>query len=161
VLSAIDDAGLPPQALTVLVAERSLVEAPAPVAAELAGLRATGVRLAIGDFGTGYASLSYLRRLAVDVITIDASYTAGLGTDPTLTLLVAAAIGLGRDLGIEMVAAGVDRPEQAELLVKMGCALGEGAWLGKPLRADGGTASPWQQDRRAQDQAEDPALQSG
>jgi diguanylate cyclase (GGDEF)-like protein/PAS domain S-box-containing protein len=155
VLSALDAAGLPPQALTVQVAERVLLEAPGPVAGELAGLRGLGVRLAIGDFGTGYASLSYLRRLAVDVIRTDASFTAGLGTDPTLTLLVAAAIGLGRDLGIEMIAAGVDRPDQAELLVKMGCGLGQGSWLGQPVAAVAGL--PWHADHRVRDQAGDPA----
>jgi diguanylate cyclase (GGDEF)-like protein/PAS domain S-box-containing protein len=159
VLSALRAAGLPPQALTLLVAERALLDTAGPVAAELAGLRGMGVRLAIGDFGTGYASLSYLRRLAVDVIKIDASFTAGLGTDPTLTLLVAAATGLGRDLGIEMIAAGVDRPEQADLLVKLGCGLGQGSWLGRPVQVIAGepAAMPWHQDHRAQDQAGDPA----
>ena len=155
VLSALDAAGLPPQAVTLLVAERALVDAAGPVAAELAGLRGTGVRVAIGDFGTGYASLSYLRRMAVDVIKIDASFTAGLGTDPTLTLLVVSAIGLGRDLGIEMIAAGVDRPEQLDLLRKMGCVLGQGAWLGTQVQARQGL--PWPHDHGRQDQAEHPA----
>jgi diguanylate cyclase (GGDEF)-like protein/PAS domain S-box-containing protein len=136
VLGALDAAGLPPQALTLQVGERTLVEAPALVAAELAALRGTGVKLAIADFGTGYASLSYLRKLAIDVIRIDASFTAGLGTDPTLTLLGSAAIGLGRDLGIEMIADGVDRLEQAELLRQLGCTLGQGTWLGEHSSSD-------------------------
>jgi diguanylate cyclase (GGDEF)-like protein/PAS domain S-box-containing protein len=136
VLAVLDEAGLPPQALTLCFAEQVLLDLPGSGRVDLAELRAAGVRIAISNFGTGYASLSYLRRLAVDMMTIDGSFTAGLGTDPTLTLLMSAIIDLGRDLGIEMVAAGIERPDQAELLMKMGCALGAGAFLGRPLPAD-------------------------
>ncbi len=136
VLTALDSAGLPPEALTLQVAERALITANGPVGAVLAELRGKGVRLTIDSFGAGYASLSYLRRLAVDGITIDGSFTCGLGTDPTLSLLTTTMIGLGRDLGIEMTAAGVNRPDQAELLVAMGCAFGQGDWLGRPILAE-------------------------
>ncbi len=140
VLSALAEAGLPPQALTLQVAERVLIDATGPAGDVLAGLRDGGVRLAIDDFGTGYASLSYLRLLAVDAIKIDSSFTAGLGADPTMTLLMTAIVSLGRDLGIELTAAGVDRPDQAELLAAMGCGLGQGAWLGS--RRPGAAVDP-------------------
>ncbi len=149
VLGAADDAGLPPQALTLLVAERVLVDGSGPVVAELAGLRASGVRLAIDRFGTGYASLSYLRRLAVDSIKIDPSFVAGLGGDPTLTLLTSAIAGLGRDLGIEVIATGIETAEQAELLKSMGCGLGQGHWIAGPVLPDAvdpacvGTVAGW------------------
>ena len=135
VLSALDAAGLPAHALTLAADERVLIDAGAMLKSELAGLRGTGVRLAIDDFGTAHASLSYLRQLSVDVIKIGASLTAGLGTDPTLTLLTSAISGLARDLGIETIATGVDRPDQAELLQSMGCGLGQGDWLARQLPA--------------------------
>ena len=135
VISALDDAGLPAQALTLAVDERVLIEAGAMLRSELAGLRGAGVRLAIDDFGTAHASLSYLRQLSVDALKIGGSLTAGLGTDPTLTLLTSAISGLARELGIETIAAGVERPEQVELLQAMGCGLGQGSWLARRLPA--------------------------
>jgi diguanylate cyclase (GGDEF)-like protein/PAS domain S-box-containing protein len=136
VLTALDAAGLPPEALTLQVAERALITANGSIGAVLAELRGNGVKVAIGSFGTGYASLSYLSELAVDSIKIDGSFTCGLGTDPTLSLLTTTMIGLGRDLGIEMTAVGVSRPDQVELLITMGCAFGQGDLLGPPVPAD-------------------------
>ena len=136
VLAAADDAGLPPQAVTLQVAERVLVDGTGPAAAELAGLRASGVRIAIDGFGSGYASLSYLRRLAIDSIKIAPSFVTGLGGDPTVTLLTSAIAGLGRDLGIEVIATGIEAAEQAELLVSMGCGLGQGNWIAEPVPPD-------------------------
>lgn len=136
VLSALDAAGLPASALTLAVDERVLIDASAVPKSELAGLRGAGVRLAIDDFGTAQASLSHLRQLSVDVIKIGSSLTAGLGTDPTLTLLTSAISRLARDLGIETIATGVDRSDQAELLQAMGCGLGQGDWLARPLPAN-------------------------
>ncbi len=160
VLAALDDAGLPPQALTLEVDERVLIRAGVSVKAELAALRDRGISLAIDDYGTGYASLSYLRDLAVDAIKIDSSLVAGLGTDPTLTLLTSAIVGIGRDLGIEVIAAGVDRPDQVDLLKAMGCGQGQGPWLTSQLSAGvpspGGFTAAW-----AGPAAEPPAGQSG
>jgi diguanylate cyclase (GGDEF)-like protein/PAS domain S-box-containing protein len=137
VLSILDDADLPPDALTLEVAERVLMEGAVPMAHELAELRRHGVRLAIDDFGTGYASLVYLRQLAVDIIKIDPSFVAGLGADSTLAMLTRAIIQLGHDLGIEVVAEGIERPEHLELLSEMGCGLGEGYLIARPMDAQG------------------------
>jgi PAS domain S-box-containing protein len=136
VLDAADDAGLPPQALTLQVAERVLVDGTGPAAAELAGLRASGVRIAIDGFGSGYASLTYLRQLAIDSIKIAPSFVTGLGGDPTVTLLTSAIAGLGRDLGIEVIATGIETGDQAELLISMGCGLGQGDWIAEPVPPD-------------------------
>jgi diguanylate cyclase (GGDEF)-like protein/PAS domain S-box-containing protein len=149
VLSAAEDAGLPPQAVTLQAAERVLMDGTGPVVAELASLRARGVRLAIDGFGTGYASLSYLRRLAIDSIKIDSSYIAGLGDDPTLTLLTSAIAGLGRDLGIEVIATGIESGEQVELLKSLSCGLGQGRWIAGPVPPEAvdparvGTVAGW------------------
>jgi EAL domain-containing protein (putative c-di-GMP-specific phosphodiesterase class I) len=135
VLTALDDSGLPRSALTLEVTERVLIEIDTPVMDGLGRLRALGVRLAIDDFGTGYASLAYLRELPVDIIKIDPSFVAGLGTDGTLAMLTRTIVQIGHDLGIEIVAEGIERPEQLELLRAMGCGLGQGYLVARPMTA--------------------------
>jgi len=135
VLMALDDTGLPRSALTLEVTERVLIEIGEPIMAGLARLRFLGVRLAIDDFGTGYASLAYLRELPVDIIKIDPSFVAGLGTDGTLAMLTRTIVQVGHDLGIEIVAEGIERPEQLELLRAMGCGLGQGYLVARPMTA--------------------------
>jgi diguanylate cyclase (GGDEF)-like protein/PAS domain S-box-containing protein len=137
VLTALGATGLPPGALTLEVAERVLIEGAGPMADGLAELRRHGVRLAIDDFGTGYASLAYLKQLSVDVIKIDPSFVAGLGDDATLAMLTRTIIQVGHDLGIEVVAEGIERPEHLELLREMGCGLGQGYLIAKPMNAAG------------------------
>jgi diguanylate cyclase (GGDEF)-like protein/PAS domain S-box-containing protein len=133
VLAALDDSGLAHGALTLEVTEQVLVEGAGPMAEGLAQLRQRGIRLAIDDFGTGYASLAYLRELPVDIIKIDPSFVAGLGTDGTLALLTRTIVQVGHDLGIEVVAEGIERPEQLELLRAMGCGLGQGYLVARPM----------------------------
>ena len=129
--------GLPPSALAVEVNERVLVEGADQVISRLAELRDLGVRLAIDDFGTGYASLAYLRELPVDIIKVDPSFVSGLGSDPTLTLLTKTIVAVGRDLGIEVVAEGIEQQRQLAELVEMGCAYGQGFALARPMAAAG------------------------
>src|SRR6185312_10811747 len=109
VLAALDGSGLAYDALTLEVTEQVLVEGAGPMVDELARLRQRGIRLAIDDFGTGYASLAYLRELPVDIIKIDPSFVAGLGTDGTLALLTRTIVQVGHDLGIEAVASAGER----------------------------------------------------
>jgi diguanylate cyclase (GGDEF)-like protein/PAS domain S-box-containing protein len=135
VMASLEAAQLPPGMLMIEVAERVLADSTPPVEAELAGLRGEGVKLAIDSFGAGRASLSCLRRSAADVVKIDASYVAGLDSDPTLALLAETIIRLARDLGVEVIAEGVERPEQRAWLEAKGCALGQGACLAGPLPA--------------------------
>ena len=135
VVAVLADSGLPPSALTLEVTERVLVEGAGSMVDALAQLRRRGVRLAIDDFGTGYASLAYLRQLPVDIIKIDPSFVAGLGTDATLAMLTATIVRVGRDLGIEVVAEGIERPEQLELLRGMGCGRGQGFLVARPMAA--------------------------
>jgi diguanylate cyclase (GGDEF)-like protein/PAS domain S-box-containing protein len=135
VLATLDDSGLPRSALTLEVTERVLIETSESMIDELARLRQLGIRLAIDDFGTGYASLAYLRELPVDIIKIDPSFVAGLGTDGTLAMLTRTIVQVGHDLGIEIVAEGIERPEQLELLRAMGCGLGQGYLVARPMNA--------------------------
>jgi diguanylate cyclase (GGDEF)-like protein/PAS domain S-box-containing protein len=137
VIAALRDAGVPPSALTVEVTEKVLVEHQNEAVRQLFELRRHGVRIAIDDFGTGYASLGSLLQLPVDIIKIDPSFVSGLGTDETLTLLTRAIIGLGHDLGVAVVAEGVERPRQLEILREMGCDHGQGFLLARPVAPQG------------------------
>ncbi|MEV5412614.1 EAL domain-containing protein [Thermopolyspora sp. NPDC052614] len=137
VRSALEDSGLPASALTLEVIEEMLVEDAEETLARLAELRSLGVRLAIDDFGTGYASLAFLREVPVDMIKIDPSFVAGLGRDETLTLLTRTIVRLGNDLGLIVVAEGIERPEQLDLLREMGCTRGQGFLVARPTTAHG------------------------
>ncbi len=137
VAAALAESGLPPEALTLEVTERVLVEDGGLMVERLADLRHLGVRLAIDDFGTGYAPLAYLRGLPVDIIKIDPSFVAGLGHDDTLALLTRTIVQVGRDLGIQVVAEGIEDPVQLQVLREMGCGYGQGFLVGRPMAAPG------------------------
>jgi EAL domain-containing protein (putative c-di-GMP-specific phosphodiesterase class I) len=137
VAAVLADTGLPPETLTVEVNERILVAADGLIIDRLAELRRLGVRLAIDDFGTGYASLAYLRQLPLDIIKIDPSFVAGLGHDDTLTLITRTVVQLGRDLGLRVVAEGIEQPRQLIALREMGCDDGQGFLFARPMAASG------------------------
>ena len=137
IADALAGSGLPPGALTLEVKEEVLVDGGDELIARLSALRDLGVRLAIDDFGTGYASLAFLRQLPVDVIKIDPSFVSGLGRDETLTLLTRTIARVGRDLGLTVVAEGVERPEQLELLREMGCPRAQGYLVSRPMAPRG------------------------
>ncbi|WP_435826456.1 putative bifunctional diguanylate cyclase/phosphodiesterase [Nonomuraea dietziae] len=137
VAEALEESGLPASALTLEVIEEMLVEDAEETISRLSELRSLGVRLAIDDFGTGYASLAFLRQLPVDMIKIDPSFVSGLGRDETLTLLTRTIVRLGGDLGLIVVAEGIERPEQLELLREMGCTRGQGYLVARPMAARG------------------------
>ncbi|GAA3108690.1 GGDEF domain-containing protein [Nonomuraea salmonea] len=134
---ALRESGLPASSLTLEVIEEMLVEDAEETIKRLSELRSLGVRLAIDDFGTGYASLAFLRQLPVDMIKIDPSFVSGLGKDDTLTLLTRTIVRLGHDLGLIVVAEGIERPEQLELLKQMGCTRGQGFLVARPMAARG------------------------
>jgi len=137
VAAILADTGLPPGALTVEVNERVLVEEDGLIVERLAELHRLGVRMAIDDFGTGYASLAYLRRLPLDIIKIDPSFVAGLGQDDTLSLLTRTVVQVGRDLGLRVIAEGIEQPRQLTALREMGCAFGQGFLVARPMSAPG------------------------
>ena len=131
------ETGLPAEALTIEVNERVLVEADELIIEQLAALHQMGVKLAIDDFGTGYASLAYLRQLPLDIIKIDPSFVAGLGHDSTLTLLTRTVVQVGRDLGLQVIAEGIEQPRQLIALREMGCEFGQGFLVARPMAAPG------------------------
>ena len=137
VAAALAESGLPPSALTIELSERMLVEDAGLIADRLAELRDLGVKLAIDDFGTGYASLAHLRQLPADIIKIDPSFVSGLGQDPVLTMLTKTIVGVGRDLGMKVVAEGIEHPRQLAELREMGCGYGQGFLVARPMAAPG------------------------
>jgi diguanylate cyclase (GGDEF)-like protein/PAS domain S-box-containing protein len=137
VAAILAETGLPAGALTVEVNERVLVEEDGLIVDRLAELHQMGVRMAIDDFGTGYASLAYLPKLPVDVIKIDPSFVAGLGHDDTLTLLTRTVVQVGRELGLRVIAEGIEQPRQLGALREMGCDYGQGFLVARPMAAPG------------------------
>lgn len=110
------------------------------VVAALERLKASGVRLAIDDFGTGYASLSYLTRLPVHVVKIDQSFVRGLANRSDNGAIVLAIVRLARNLGMDVIAEGVETGRDLAALRAWGCDRAQGYFFGKPLRADEFTA---------------------
>jgi EAL domain-containing protein (putative c-di-GMP-specific phosphodiesterase class I) len=135
VAAALAESGLTPSALTIELSERMLVEDAGLIADRLAELRDLGVKLAIDDFGTGYASLAHLRQLPADIIKIDPSFVSGLGHDPVLTMLTKTIVQVGHDLGMQVVAEGIEEPRQLAELREMGCGYGQGYLVARPMAA--------------------------
>jgi diguanylate cyclase (GGDEF)-like protein len=133
--------GVPASRLTLEVTESSVMADPARATAVLHQLRDLGVRLSVDDFGTGYSSLSYLKRLPVHEVKIDRSFIIGLAGQGEDAAIVRAIIDLGRHLGLEVIAEGVEDRETWELLADMGCDLGQGWHLGRPMPV--GELLPW------------------
>jgi CheY-like chemotaxis protein len=98
-------------------------------------LKALGVRLALDDFGTGYSSLSYLRRFPIDVLKIDQSFIAQLGTDAESTAIVTSVVHLANALGLEIIAEGVETSEQLTQLELLDCRGAQGYFWSRPVSA--------------------------
>jgi sensor c-di-GMP phosphodiesterase-like protein len=92
-----------------------------------------GVRLSIDDFGTGYSSLAYLQELPVDAIKIDKSFVMSMQSDPGNATIVQSTVDLGHNLGLEVVAEGVETIEVYNKLAELGCDYAQGYFLSKPL----------------------------
>ncbi|HET9654475.1 MAG TPA: EAL domain-containing protein [Kineosporiaceae bacterium] len=119
---------LPADQLYLEVTESQLLIATRSSLNELRGLADSGIRIAVDDFGTGYAGFDYLRRLPVHELKIGSSYVDGTGTDPTDTAITAGVVTLGLNLGLIVVAEGIETHRQLTALRDMGCTWGQG-WL--------------------------------
>lgn len=117
---------LAPERLVLEVTETALLADVQAAVGTLKRLRAMGVNIALDDFGTGYSSLEYLRSLPANVIKIDRSFVSGMGHNPDDTAIVASLVSLGANVGVHVVAEGVETPEQHETLRRLGCPRGQG-----------------------------------
>ena len=128
--------GLDGSALVLEITESGVLQEPAVARDVCAALRRQGVLLALDDFGVGFASLAHLSDLPLDVVKLDRSLLVGVGSDPDRTGFVAAVLRLGTDLGLSVVAEGVEQPEQLAALRGMGMPLAQGYLLSRPGTAD-------------------------
>ena len=135
-------AGLPAAELQLELIESAVMSEPERVLAVLERVSELGVGLAVDDFGTGYSSLGHLARLPVDTIKIDRSFVAGLLVDEGSRAIVAATIDLGHALGLRVVAEGIEDDDVAARLRELGCDVGQGYGLGRPVPADELTLAP-------------------
>ncbi len=131
--SVLEEQGLAPGRLELEITESVLVKDSERMLAEFWRLKALGVRIAIADFGTGYSSLSYLHRFPFDTIKIDQSFIRALGTDTDSSAIVRAVIGLGKSLGIPVIAEGVETAEQLDLLRREQCDQVQGYLINRPM----------------------------
>lgn len=136
VLELLHQADVPPRYLEVEVIESVLLDrSAANVERTLRTLSTAGVTIALDDFGTGYASLTHLKRFPVDVIKIDRSFISDMESDADNAAIVQAVQSLGHNLGIAVVAEGVENAAQASLLRLSGCDVGQGYYFGRPMPA--------------------------
>jgi diguanylate cyclase (GGDEF)-like protein/PAS domain S-box-containing protein len=132
VTAALDAAGIAPGRLTLEITEQTAVDDLGRTASRLAGLRDLGVHVAVDDFGTGYSSMRYLTRLPVDSLKIDRQFVDGLGVRPRDEVLVTSMLRLAADLGLDVVAEGVETAQQAAILHGHGCRLAQGYLFSPP-----------------------------
>jgi diguanylate cyclase (GGDEF)-like protein len=126
---------VPPSRLAVEITENGLMAEPARALQTVSALRGMGIRVAIDDFGTGYSSLAYLKRLPVDELKIDRSFVRDMAEDRDDLAIVRSTISLGHDLGLSIVAEGIEDAATWELLQQLGCDVAQGFYLGRPVRA--------------------------
>jgi EAL domain-containing protein (putative c-di-GMP-specific phosphodiesterase class I) len=132
VQKALAVSGLEPADLTLEITEGVLVEEAGASLAALEGLKALGVKIAIDDFGTGYSSLSYLSRLPIDVLKIDRSFVADIGSSRQAAALVRSIVMIGHTLHLETIAEGVETDEQLAAVRGEGCDAVQGYYTGAP-----------------------------
>ena len=128
--------GLPGRRLDLEVTEGLLLDDSGAVLRTMHELREQGIRITLDDFGTAYASLGYLRRFPFDRIKIDKSFIQAMCGDDGTLAIVQAILGLSARLGLEVVAEGVETPEELEMLQTLGCGLVQGFLTGRPMSSD-------------------------
>jgi diguanylate cyclase (GGDEF)-like protein/PAS domain S-box-containing protein len=133
VARALEEAGVPPSRLSLEITESLLLTDSAAMQAAIAQLKRIGVDLSLDDFGTGHSSMDYLKFLPVDELKIERRFVQGLLTDHRDHAIVSAITNLGHDLGLRVVAEGVETAEQAARLRELGCDVGQGYFFGKPM----------------------------
>ena len=131
----VSEAGIEPSLLEIEITESTAMQDPAASIATLSAVRDLGVKISVDDFGTGYSSLAYLQKLPIDRLKIDQSFIDDMVTNADANEIVQAIIAMGHRLGLEIVAEGVETPQQRQALINTGCDLLQGYLLTKPSPA--------------------------
>jgi EAL domain-containing protein (putative c-di-GMP-specific phosphodiesterase class I) len=131
---------LAPDRLALEITETGLLVDLETVGEVIRALRGLGVRLALDDFGVGYSSLAHLHRVPLDALKLDGSFLLGLGEGGEQERYARALLRLGEDLGLDVIAEGVEEPEQRDALLALGCRYAQGFLLGRPMPAEELTA---------------------
>jgi diguanylate cyclase (GGDEF)-like protein/PAS domain S-box-containing protein len=127
--------GVPAALLRIEITEGAIMSEPTRAMDVLGRLRQLGVGVSVDDFGTGYSSLAYLKRLPVDELKIDRSFVRNLATDDDDAAIVRSTIGLGHELGLQVIAEGVEDETTWRLLERFGCDLVQGYFISRPVVA--------------------------
>ena len=133
VMAALAETGLPARLLHIELTETAVLGDEEQARQILAELREVGVKVWLDDFGTGFSGLSHLRRVPVDGVKIDRSFIADVLRDPDDLALTTAIIAMAHSLGMTVIAEGVEKEGQCDLLRSRGCDLAQGYWLGHPM----------------------------
>jgi EAL domain-containing protein (putative c-di-GMP-specific phosphodiesterase class I) len=133
VLKIISDAGVEPSQIKLEITERLLIQQPENARETLEACRDAGIGIYIDDFGTGYSSLSYLYYFPIQTLKVDQSFIRIMNKDPRSLELVRSIVGLGKNLNMNVIAEGVENPEEARLLRSMGCDMAQGYFYSKPM----------------------------
>jgi EAL domain-containing protein (putative c-di-GMP-specific phosphodiesterase class I) len=130
---ALAESGLPPNKLVLEITESVMLDAEDRLESDLATLRGMGCGLSVDDFGRGYSSLAYLARLPVDILKLDREFIADIERDERGAAIVSSVIDMGRRLGMDVVAEGVESVGQMRILQEMNCAFLQGWRFGRPV----------------------------
>jgi EAL domain-containing protein (putative c-di-GMP-specific phosphodiesterase class I) len=133
VRAALGASGLEPSALILEITETAIMRDVEAVVSRLAALKATGVRIAIDDFGTGDSSLAYLQQFPVDTLKIDRSFISSMADSPESEAMIRTLVQLGKTLGLETLAEGIEDSEQYSRLEREQCDSGQGFLYARPL----------------------------
>jgi diguanylate cyclase (GGDEF)-like protein len=133
ILRALSETGFAPDRLELEITESALIQNEARASVALGELRERGITISLDDFGTGYSSLSYLKRFPVQALKIDRSFIQGVGRDGQDTAITAAILSMARDLGLRVVAEGVETEEQRRFLAERGCDEIQGVLVSPPI----------------------------
>lgn len=136
VLQLLDEYGITADCLTVEITESAIIVDPARAREILLKIHEIGIEIAIDDFGVGYSSLSYLRNLPVTRLKVDKSFVMHMIQNKGDAIIVRSVIDLGHNLGLEVVAEGVENKETYDRLIELGCDTAQGYYMGKPLAID-------------------------
>jgi len=132
---ALEDTGAPPQNIELEITESMAMEEPDLLIKMLGQIKQTGVSIAIDDFGTGFSSLSYLQRLQIDRLKIDRAFVTEITGSARGSSIAEMVIQLGRNLGLAVIAEGVEDERQAQILQSLGCPLAQGFLFARPMTA--------------------------